>query len=318
MIVYAVNIHTGGGKVLLDALLLDQPFGAITKVYADQRYVAPENIQNTIEIVFIKPKLFHRLFAEIKMYLDKNYFQAQDVLFFGNLPPLFRLLFSRNKNKNFILYLQNAFLIMNFNYPKNSAKEYLRLFLEKVWLHMFSFQVDEIWVQTLWMKQKTAQALNFKKPIKAKPFLPKLPQIQWPDVRKYKFLYVGSMAKHKGLDIFLNALKNLNLRTDKKIKVCIILDSAINNIKFLENLNLNNIEIDTLTSIARMDLFKIYADSEFLVCTSSLESFYLPIYEAHHFGCQLILPSDISYSMNLPEDFKTKMYKPYELDLTLF
>lgn len=318
MTVYAVNIHTGGGKVLLDALLLDQPFGPVTKVYADERYSLPESMPSAVEIIAVKPKLFPRLLAEIKMYLDPRYNQTNEVLFFGNLPPLFRFFFKKNKKKKIILYLQNAFLIVDFNTPKSSLKEYLRLFVEKLWLYVFQFNVDEIWVQTEWMKQKTADALNFHKPISIKPFLPKLPDLAKPETPKYKFLYVGSLARHKNLNIFLEALKKLDQTLRSPLEVCVILDSSIKVEITSAHLNLKNIKPKTLSSLTRNDLFKIYVDSEFLVCTSSLESYYLPIYEAHHFGCTIILPSELSYSRHLPETMKTQTYKPFNLDLTKF
>ncbi|AZZ36574.1 hypothetical protein CIK05_07155 [Bdellovibrio sp. qaytius] len=315
MIVYAVNIHTGGGKVLLDALIVDQPFGSITKVYADSRYVAPENKPAGVEVVAVKPTLYNRFFAEIKMYKDQGYSQANEILFFGNLPPLFRPFFGLNKNKKFILYLQNAFLILSFSYPKNSFKELVRLSVEKLWLHLFNFNINEIWVQTPWMKAQTLLSLGADKTIKVAPFLPTLPVTEKSTVKKYKFLYVGSLAKHKGLETFLKALQELDKKITTKISVCVVLDSASQNVDLG---HFKNIDIKLFTSANREDLFNIYKDSEYLVCTSRLESFYLPIYEAHHFGCAIILPANASYSANLPASINAKTYTAPNLDLIGF
>lgn len=316
MIVYAVNIHTGGGKVLLDALILDQPFGPITKVYADERYRPPEQKPSIIEVIAIKPKLFSRLFAEIKMYSDLGYNQTHEVLFFGNLPPVFRHFFKINESKKFILYLQNAFLIMNFNYPKNSFKEYLRLSVEKIWLNLFKANIDEIWVQTEWMRQNTTRNLNFRKAVDVRPFLPTFPTLNPIEKKNYKFLYVGSLAKHKNLDIFLRALESLDSQSKTSLNVCIILDCSDQNKASFDKLQFKNINVDIRFSVTRTELFNIYRASEFLVCTSSLESFYLPMYEASHFGCKIILPSEISYSDNLPKNMTTLMYKSFDLDLS--
>lgn len=318
MIVYAVNIHTGGGKVLLDTLIADQPFGSITKVYADARYIPPADKPSHVKVIAIKPTLLSRLYAEIRLYNDQDFTADKQVLFFGNLPPLFRPFFSVNRNKKFILYLQNAFLIVSFKYPKNTIKEGIRLSVEKLWLHIFNSNVDEIWVQTQWMKEQTQLSLGSNKEIKVAPFLPKLPKYENLAVRRYKFLYVGSLAKHKALDVFLTALQSLDNGLTKKISVCVVLDSATNDIEVLNQLKLKNIEIDLFTSANREDLFKIYQNSQYLVCTSRIESYYLPIYEAHHFGCTIVLPESVGYSSNLPADIKTKMYPAANLDLSLF
>ena len=317
MFVYAVNIHTGGGKILLDALLTDQPFGPIKKLYVDSRYQLP--IDCSISCVKIKRGFFSRLFAEIKMYRDEDFLKIDKVLFFGNLPPAFRSFFSQTANKEFILYLQNAFLIVGFFYPKNSLKEFVRLSLERVWLLTFKNFVDEIWVQTPWMKKQSQNDLHFKKTISIKPFLPKFPQIHSsPHARLYQFLYVGSFSKHKRLDLFIDALKKLNAQIRDRIKVVIILDGSENHRKttFETLKTFKNIDADVFHHLSRQKLFEIYQQSKFLVCTSDIESFYLQLYEAQTYGCQIIAPQNANYLQGL--DLQYHPYPLNNLDLSPF
>lgn len=319
MIVYAVNIHTGGGKVLLDTLIVDQPLGPITKVYADARYKTPANKPANIEVVAIKPTLFSRLRAEIQLYKAPEFANAKEVLFFGNLPPLFRPFFSVTRNKKFILYLQNAFLIKKIPLPSNSLKQNLKLLIERCWLNAFLKTTDQVWVQNDWMKN-LVQHSHPGTDVYVKPFLPNFKNVSHLNFneRLYQFIYVGSSSKHKRLNFFLEALSTLDKKlqnANKTIKVCIILESGSNaaDTKSICAL-LRNIDVELTLNASREQIFDYYSNSKYLVATSLIESFYLPIYEANHYGCKIIAPEDVGYTQNL--NLGLIRYKKHTLNLS--
>lgn len=300
MIVYAVNIHSGGGKVLLDALLLDKPFGQITHLYVDSRYEIPQNIDSALIVEKFKPTLLERLRAEFKLIKHLDSLKAiklkkepkKEVLFFGNLPPVFSFLFKRLKsNYKFIIYLQNAFLVKGIQFPQNSMTETLRLSFERLLLNINYKLSDEIWVQTQYMKdifEKTHKNIC----VQIKPFLPKFPKLE-PVKKTIHFLHVGNYSKHKNLNQFieyLNELENWLIYKNQKEKINAMLIINENQKKIFPVYK--NIDLTIEYNLNRNELFNIYNKAQYLVVTSKVESFFLPAYEAHFYGCKILASGD--------------------------
>lgn len=281
MIVFAINIHTGGGKILLDELIQSEPFGEITHLFLDARYHNP-SIPDRIVIKRYPPKIIDRFQAQkdLKTLFSDNPQSPQGpVLLFGNYPPVFKLPVPA------ILYLQNCFLLAGVPLPKGNLLETLRNWCERKLLKIFRKNFDQVWVQSEWMVNLTHA--NFpEKVIVKKPFLPRLPAPQ--DLPKvFDLLTVSSLSKHKNFDIFLQALVLLDRSCDRKLSVLVVLDSKLDtsqmNIPILKN-----IKITIKSRVSREELFDYYQKSKLAVITSSFESFCLPLHEALHFSLQVI------------------------------
>lgn len=289
LIIYAVNIHTGGGKVLLDELIENQPLGKITAAFLDERYQL--QTKNKFPVFISRGKLIGRAMAEMQLHNYIKEFNIQDpILFFGNIPPFFK------PNNQSYLYLQNCFLTRQVPLPRDSYKEMIRNWVESILLRLLQSNVSEIWVQTSWMKRVTEKYLPSAN-VKVVAFLPQFklkldPAIQ----RKYDFLYVGSLALNKRFSFFKETLSLLNSKLTKQIKVAIVLDQETQSI---ENLSYENIEISLHFRISRDDISKLYQQSKIFVTTSLNESFCLPLYESNYFGCKVIAPNS-GYTEDLP------------------
>ncbi len=282
MIVYAVNVHTGGGKVLLDELLINEPFGKVTALLHDSRYVVPAQKRKSYVQVSVLPSLVQRMKAELTLKKILAERPSEFVLFFGNLPPLFV------RPKNSALYLQNCILLPEIKIQTKNMKAFVRLTIEKLILKLKIKSVSEVWVQTDWMAQSLSRWTDVL--VQKKPFLPSLPPVK-PVEKVYDFLSVTSTAKHKNLEIFLQALKVLDQLTTTKIKVAIVLDED-KAPDFVKPFIAKNIELDVLTKVSRGDLFEIYQKSKNAVVTSLYESYSLPLYEALHFKLSVICPNE--------------------------
>lgn len=310
MIIYAVNINSGGGKVLLDRLLTHNPFGQTSAAFLDTRYNPPAVFKGD-KFYFIPRK---RLQAETELhqYIEQKS-KDNEILFFGNLPP-----FRKSKLKSY-LYLQNCYLTRQVPLPQDSLGEKLRNLVESWILKLFYKNVDEIWVQTEWMKAVTQNYLPQAK-IQIKPFLPNLPEAKPQLQKKYKFIYVGSLSINKGLATFLTALNELDSLLKTKIEVAIILNNsraAAENIKN-QTAHLKNIAALVTSDVTREQLFKIYETSEYLVATSLYESFYLPLYEAKHFGCKIIASKDAAYITAIKDSEEVFYYSDKTLNLAAY
>ena len=154
--------------------------------------------------------------------------------------------------------------------------------------------------------------------IKIKPFLPLLPQAHPKATKDYKFTYVGSLSINKGLPNFLKALEDLDKSLKSKIKVSVVLNNTLEeaNQSGLFTKSLLNITLDLKCRVGREELSRIYEASEFLVVTSLYESFYLPAYEAIHFGCKVIASKNVGYLSHLHDSKDFIFYSGDDLDLT--
>lgn len=305
MIIYAVNVHTGGGGVLLDELLTGKPFGPVTALFHDKRYVSPPRLEQTVDMFSINNTLYSRVSAEFDLKRYCDLYPDIPVLFFGNLPPV------SFKPKFSILYLQNCFLLPKVALQSNSLKVKFRLLIEKMVLRLFRHNIDQVWVQTKWMAEITLKLFS-KNCIHVKPFLPTLPtpNFRTSDEKLYDLIAVTGKAKHKNLDILLAAIKIVDEKIEKHVSVLIVLDSK--DPLTTGFFSYKNISLKIMNNLKRQELFDAYEKSRVALITSSLESFCLPLYEAIHFRLKLVAirrpyssevsaPNIIYYDDNTPQ-----------------
>lgn len=279
MIIHAVNIHTGGGKVLLDQLLANKTFGEPEVLICDARYTLPNELNSSFKIFKINPSLISRLKAEFLLRNLSKEYKNSTILCFGNLPPIFKL-----KNE-VVLYLQNALLLPTSPFFAQNLKAALRLIYEICWIKFFIKNVDAIWVQTESMKEGVK---SFKIPTTVKPFLPTLPSNDSFVSKKYDFISVTGSAPHKRLKILLETWV---LFGEKAPKLLIVTDTLTEELsKLIQQIPKSSIEVKV--NIPRNEIFQLYNESKALILTSKLESFCLPLYEAHHFNLKIFGPDE--------------------------
>jgi glycosyltransferase involved in cell wall biosynthesis len=277
MIVYAVNIHTGGGKVLLDELIEGRPFGKISLLFVDKRYDCIRAEQLGIQVVRVEPRISSRQASQKSLHqlAEKN--PQETILFFGNLPPSIKF-----SNRS-VLYLQNCFLFNAIPAPKSPIKTFIRILLERLWLRLFIHNIDAIWVQTSWMAQLTQETFPGKV-VSLKPFLPQLPAPDSQIEKIYDFISVTSLSPHKNFQTLIEALKLLDLKIKTRLRVALVLDSETPE----QKIQFQNIDLLIINRLSREELFKLYQQSRVAVVTSSFESFCLPLHEALHFQTRLL------------------------------
>lgn len=281
MILYAVNIHVGGGKVLLDEILANSHSGDISHIFIDERYPIPANISPNIKIFKIKPKFFARLLAEFKLRSVSKASPGEEIRSFTNMPPIFRL---RGKT---ILFLQNALLLPGQLTYCKSSKHKIRTFIECMVLRSFHKNLDEVDVQTNWMKESLQ--LFFNKKINVKPIYPQLPELTQNIEKKFDFITVTSSVSYKNLDFLLKTWLHTPTLKDKRLLV--VTDSlSKNQADFFQKLIHSNFQITVFQSVSRQEIYKLYEESKTLIVTSSIESYGLPLYEASHFKLRIIAP----------------------------
>lgn len=291
MIVYAVNNHSGGGKVILDRVLLGQEFGPVFFAFVDRRYQALD-LPSSCVLYFVEPTLFSRLLAEFKLRRLSQKNPDLEVLSLTNMPPIFRL---QSKTS---LYFQNALLLPGKLKLCKSWKHWLRTAAEYAILRIFNRNLDQIYVQTNWVKNELSSI--FKKPILLKPIYPELAPTQVGNSsdhqsRNFKFDYlaVSGAVEYKNLSFLLNAWAQLP--DFKKIKLLLVVDDLQDkHKKLLNQLKQNGYQIQVERQVSRDRMANLYQHSRCLLMCSSIESFCLPLYEAQKFNLNVVAP-DLPY-----------------------
>jgi glycosyltransferase involved in cell wall biosynthesis len=300
IIIYAPNLHAGGGLVLLEELIGSIPHGLNCKYYLDAR--AKQLIFTEIEdVVWVRPSLLSRLIAEINLSRNSKYGDA--TLFLHSLPPIF---FNRGRK---ILYLHNKLLINQyfpfFNYP---IKVSTRIFLERGLFRFFITSINEVVVQTASMKSKFCISFpSMASKVAVLPFAAKIKifsKIKKED-HKFDLIYNASPDHHKNHINLFEALKILK-KEGLSISLAVTIPSHEAEIlKLISDLNSNySLDIINLGILPHLSILSCYRDSRALIYPSTEESFGLPLVEAQYLGLP-ILASELDYVRDVCQPAET-------------
>ncbi len=295
LIVHATNIHVGGGKSLLLALLAALPNDVAAVAMLDARMELLSDLPANLSTIRVTPTVGARFAAEKKL---AQLAQSGDlVLCFGNLPPLFKLA------GHVVVFVQNRYLIDGISLNRFSWKTRLRLQCERLWLTCKAHNADEFVVQTPSMQRVFAESGKARgRQIHVLPFsnisqgyrrdfntsAPKSPMPA--------FVYVASGEPHKNHRNLISAwcllakegispsLK-LTLAPNANQELCSWLQSQIDSFQ---------LKVENLGMLSHAEVQSLYATAQALIYPSNFESFGLPLIEARQAGLA-VLASELDY-----------------------
>jgi glycosyltransferase involved in cell wall biosynthesis len=291
--IHASNVHSGGGRSLLNALL--QAIIGEVILSVDERMPLPNNMANNIQVKQVKPSVLKRFMAE--GWLKQTVLKDDVVLCFGNLPPLFRLC-SRT-----VVFVQNRYLIEDVPLKHFSFKIRIRLWLERLWLIKRLMNVDEFVVQTTTMKKFLIEKTQGKVPVRVLPFVADpsgykrdLAQTKLNKDVVFDFVYVASGEPHKNhrnlveawcllADEGLFPYLYLTLDESRFVLLCRLIDDM------QKRYGLNLINVGELS---HHEVLALYKKSGAAIYPSQFESFGLPLIEARQAGLP-VLASELDY-----------------------
>lgn len=295
LFLHAPNVHQGGGKSLLIALLAAIPGNVKALVQLDSRMTLPRKLPENLTVRFVKPSIRLRLQAE--WWLAQNA-QAQDtILCFGNLPPLFK---SRG---HAVVFVQNRYLVDDVKLSGFPLKTRLRLGVERLWLSGRMANTDEFVVQTPSMKRLLEARTNGKIPVRVLPFMANhdgyVRRMQQPEIQKekeFEFLYVASGEPHKNHRQLIEAwcllakeglFPKLTLTLDRAhfAELCSWMGRKI------EQCRLN---VENAGGLPHGQIKQLYSRAGALIYPSTFEAFGLPLIEARQAGLP-VLASELDY-----------------------
>ncbi len=284
--------------VLLSSLLKALPPIWPVLLLADRR-MPLDDLNAGVKVCRIAPNLASRFAAEKQ--LASEAMPGDRVLCFGNLPPLFRLA------AHVTLFVQNRLLLEGSEFLNFSPQVRLRLLLERQWLAQRLGYCNEVLVQTPTMARLFVQRFPAAPVPRILPFMGEPSALASPTTvgeqshsTMTDFLYVSSGEPHKNHLTLLEAWRlladggvrpSLTLTVDRQrhAELVATIDQAV---------AAYGLKIDNVGAIGHEAAVALYRKARALVYPSTLESFGIPLWEAHQAGLD-ILASERDYVRDL-------------------
>jgi glycosyltransferase involved in cell wall biosynthesis len=298
--IHATNVHQGGGRSLLEALLQAIDDKAEFVLFLDRRMPIPENGLHNAQIKRIKPSILQRLRAERELGVTVGV--GDTVLCFGNLPPLFKLPGCT------VVFVQNRYLIDDVKLNGFPLRVRLRLALERLWLAKKMSNVSEFVVQTPTMKRLLELKTQGSVPVRVLPFAAgsdgDAPDIQpLPAQTKlmskgYKcdFIYIASGEPHKNHRRLIEAWRLL-AEDGVFPSLCLTLDQSRFAALYAEIEAMrqrHGLKITNAGELPHERILTLYGNAGALIYPSTFESFGLPLVEARQAGLA-VLAAELDY-----------------------
>lgn len=295
LFIHATNVHQGGGRSLLAAVINKLPNGMRTILSLDSRMPLTNSAAEEVYIKRVNPSILQRLLAE--RWLAKNVILGDIVLCFGNLPPLFRLC------GHVVVFVQNRYLIDDVKLDGFPFKTRLRLRAERLWLSCRMSNVDEFIVQTPSMKKILDARIQKEIPVNVLPFMDNhvgcVRKVNMPKMLKEKdfdFIYVASGEPHKNHRVLIEAwcllakeglYPSLKLTLDSVnfAELCVWIQQKVGH---------HQLHVENIGSMTHAQIQLIYNQAGALIYPSTFESFGLPLIEARQAGLP-VLAGELDY-----------------------
>lgn len=287
ILIDALHINDGGGKILLD-YLIDNIEKSNLRVY----YLLDGRIRNRHPIIN-ENKIFY-LAANFKnrhCFYKREGFRFSKVLCFGNLPPTIKL-----KATVYTYFHQKLFIEIPKNLP---LKLKLALMVKSKILFFLKKNTDFWIVQTQLMKSDLVSKFKINKEIVYLiPFYPSLISDSKTNITRIKktFLYVSNYNPHKNYENLLNGfMKHYDENKSGELHLTLNEDKS-NIIKKIKEIQNRGYPVINHGFVSKDKLLYLYNSSEYIIYPSLLESFGLGIIEGIENGCKVI-GSNQKYTM---------------------
>lgn len=282
LLVDAIYINTGGGKILLDYLIEElektdeQIFYLLDKRIENKKYT----IKSTNIVLYLESDFFNRL-----NFYKQNKNRFSTVLCFGNIPPPIRLkskVFTYFHNINYVFYSKKDY----------SFKERFLNYIKRKILSLWKNNTDKWIVQSLYVQQKMIEKYGENKnKIEIIPFYKSFKKNE--DIGNIEkipnsFLYVSNAYPNKNHLRLIDAFCNFYDKY-KKGKLIVTVNDNFTEVKNLIDVKIaQNYPIENLGYVSQEILVKYYEQSEFVIFPSTSESFGLGLIEGIEFDCKII------------------------------
>lgn len=298
LLVDATYIHNGGGRILLNYLVMN-----LLESKKDTFFLLDSRCKPDFDFIPSQKKLYLKtsLWSRYQFYFKhKNDFSK--VICLGNLPPSIRL-----KTKVYT-YFQNLTYLDYSNYH-GITKSILSL---KSWyLKFYLKNTDYVIVQTDYVKKSFCKKYQYlENQCLTIPFFENFVEKNQIEIRrKEHFLFVSDGNTHKNHENLLKAWEVINQKKpDLELHITIsqIYPKLLKTIEKYQSKGLNIINYG---KVSQKTLNELYKASEYIIYPSFIESFGLGLIEGVLAGCKPIV-SNRPYAFAVVEPFK--VFNPHD------
>ncbi|WP_286774803.1 MULTISPECIES: glycosyltransferase [Sphingobacterium] len=287
LLVDAIFINNGGGKVLLDYLL-----SKLEETNLEIHYLLDERIlkfkyliKSTNKVTYLNSSLKSRY-----IFYKKHRFDFDKVIVLGNIPPPIRI------NSKVINYFHNRVLL---EVPKDFGLVQQFKYLLKVAVLRATIQNTDLWlVQTDSMRSKFLKKFGSKLAVDIVPFFSVLSSKKQLDREFGTFIYVSNAQENKNHSRLITAFC-LSYDILKKGKLFLTVSEKFPKIlQLIREFQDQGYPIINLGFIDREKLTAYYLKTEYVIYPSLSESFGLGLIEGALLGCKVI-GSDLIYTYDV-------------------
>ena len=298
VIINASDIHSGGGKVLLNDFLnaAVNINGINFHVFTDYRF--DKSPYSSGNICFKDVSKLGRVFVD---WMIKKIAKSGDmVIYMGDMPPL------KKHICNVTQIFQNIILLGDFSMGGFPIKVKIRLTIEKWAFRLFLKNVDRMIVQTLVMKDLLLRMGFSNEVVKVIPY--KSMDIVSQTIEKKiddSFIYVASDEPYKNHKNLISAWQLLKNEGISPLLFLIGINKENELYKYITNqIQIHNLNVQIKPTLARNELLSYYRKVSALIYPSCFECFGLPLIEAMRFKLPIIA-SELDYVRDLLDPTET-------------
>lgn len=298
LLLYAPNVHTGGGLVLLQSLLAAWPAGRPIAAWLDVRAHAKLQLPEGMHIRWVRPSVGSRLAAELSL---REAGMMQDrLLCFHGLPPLLP------NAAPVALFLQNRLYLGDVPLSAFGWKTRQRLRVEQAVSRWFRHRVERYWVQTPSMA-RALQDWCGSQPvsIRVMPFAPATPPTPPTTAARWDFIYVADGEAHKNHRLLVQAWR---LLAEQGLRPSLALTLSDRDAALAAwvrgQAQQHGLALTNLGPRSHAEVLALYQSAQALIFPSLSESFGLPLIEARQAGLP-ILAGELDFVRDVCEPVQT-------------
>lgn len=290
VLLFAPNVHTGGGLVLLKSLLAAWPEGQVLLAWLDARARDTLALPAGAQVSWVQPTPSSRMVAQWGVARAAQ--AADRLLCFHGLPPLWPT------PARIEVFLQNRNYLGEVDLATFRPRTRLRLRLEQWMCRRGRGKVHRYWVQTPSMaaalQRWWGQTREDLPPVEVLPFLPGLPamaQTAAPSQQpaELDFLYVADGEAHKNHRRLIQAWCLLAAQGWRP-SLGLTLGPRDQGLRewVEQQAQAHGLRIRQLGAMPHAEVLSWYGRCRALVFPSLSESFGLPLLEARMAGCPVL------------------------------
>jgi len=285
ILIDALYINNGGGKILLDYLILQLNKSNLDVYYLlDKRIIDKHPELKSDKVTYLKGDFGKRF-----LFYFKHKQQFSKVLCFGNLPPNIKL------NAEVFTYFQQ---LLYLNVPKEFSWKIQLKFKSKITILKRIAKNTDYWlVQSNSVKNGLQSKFGLKyDEIKVLPFYPKFELSNVTILREVNtYFYVSNATPHKNHKRLIEVFCRFYDIHSKGKLILTVNSDYLEVLDLISDRQSKGYPIENIGFVDRLTLQKQYLLSEFLIFPSLTESFGLGLIEAIECGC-MVIGADLPYT----------------------